>query len=629
MTDMRTRYDALVEIVAECYQQGREPNPAWLQEINQLRAQNPQWIPPPPIVSPPPPSTVPPPPPSASSPPPRAATPLRPGRVLIELENDVEKIQQQVLQILGARLAVFQNGGKLVELATDPGKDIPFLVREIMSPRMIPINSTRAWSLAGEHCAFGNKKTDKGGTESLVEVMPPEWIGRSITSRSRIPSVPIFAGLAQAPTLRADGALIWESGYDTSTGIYLLTDINVRMPDNPTQEDARVALNNLLDLITDFDFANPAGRTAWLAGLLAVVCRHTFDGPSPMINIDATKKGSGKTMLADLASVIATGSAAPRMFFVNDEVEMDKRISALGFAGDQMVLIDNITGTFASAPLDAALTSTSYRGRVLGKSEMTPALTMKIVWFGTGNGMIVGGDMARRALLARLEPTVDRPEDRKGPRPGTSWKYPNLLGYAKRRRAELLGHVLTLVGAYIRAGRPELNLTPMGSFEGWSDIIRSAIVWAGGVDPVETTQDVREADLDDQSLRTMVECWPVDDGVRVTTATLLEWAALSPPLSMDGSKREQFERSRQIREMWRNALLEWLPANKGDLPTGAELGKKLRGLKGAIIGDYKIENGERQKSGMPWFRVRVGKYDEKRDEKRDENIGIPNLTVIH
>jgi putative DNA primase/helicase len=601
MTDDRTRYDALVEIVAEYFMQGQQPNPAWLDEINNYRAHHPEWIPPPPVVIPPP--AMPPPPPAPSNP--RAAVPLKPGRVLIELESDAEKVQRKVLAILGARLCVFQNAGKLVELQVDPGKDMPFLTREVQAPRMLAINSTRAWSLATEHCAFGNKKVDKNGTESLIEVMAPEWIGRTLTSRSSLPNIRVFSGLAQAPTLRHDGALIWESGYDPTTGIYLLTDIKVTMPENPTVEDARASLNVLLDLVTDFDFSNPAGRTAWLSGLLSVVCRHTFDGPAPLVIIDATKRGSGKTMLADLASVIATGSAAPRMFFVNDEIEMDKRISALGISGDQMVLIDNITGTFASAPLDAALTSTSYRGRVLGKSEMTPALSMKIVWFATGNGMIVGGDIARRALLARLEPTVDRPEDRTGPRPGQSWKYPNLLGYAKRRRADLLTHVLTIISAYIRAGRPNMGLTPMGSFEDWSDTIRSAIVFAGGCDPVETTQDVREADMDDIALRTMVECWPVADGVQVTAAALIDWATITPPMSLDGTKREHFERTRQIREMWRNALLEWLPARKGDLPTARELGEQLKKLRGAIIGDYKIKADERTNSGIPWSRVRI------------------------
>jgi hypothetical protein len=619
MTDDRNYFDALLQTVVAYNMQGLPPDPVWLEQLSAIQARNPSWIPAPPTEAAPP---APPPPPA-----PRAAVPLRPGRPPIEIENDLDVVQQKILKILGARLCVFQNAGKLLELYTDPGKNIPFLAREVQSPQMMTINSTRAWSLSGEHCSFMTKKTIKGGTEILVEVMAPEWIGRLLVSRGKFPSIPPLSGIVQAPTLRADGALIWENGYDDSTGIYLITDVKINMPENPTVEDARRSLASVLDLVADFDFSNPAGKTAWLSGLLSVVCRQTFDGPAPMHIIDASKRGSGKTMLADLVSMIASGRTAARMFFVADEVEMDKRISSLGLAGDQMVLIDNIVGKFASAPLDAALTSTLYRGRVLGKSE-TPALTMKIVWFSTGNGMIIGGDMSRRSLLVRLEPPVDHPERRTGPRPGVSWKYPNLLAYVKRRRAAILTDVLTIVAAYLRAGRPDMGLPAMGSFKEWSDVIRSAIVFAGGADPVDTTLDVHEADLDDQALRAMVECWPVADDVQVTTPTLIEWATISNSLTIDPSKREHFEKTRPIREIWRNALLEWLPATRGDLPTAGELGKKLTQIKDAIIGDYKIIRDPRQKTGFPWHRARVGNLAEKRDEKRDENCTLPNMTII-
>ncbi len=36
---------------------------------------------------------------------------------------------------------------------------------------------------------------------------------------------------------------------------------------------------------------------------------------------------------------------------------------------------------------------------------------------------------------------------------------------------------LTLLRAYVVDGRPPHGLTPYGSFEAWSDLIRSALVW--------------------------------------------------------------------------------------------------------------------------------------------------------
>jgi putative DNA primase/helicase len=599
MLETRTAYTALVELVAEQVALGVTPKVEWLQRIESTRAEHPEWITHPvPDV----PLEVPPAPPPASSPP-RAVVPLQQGaRVLVLLDDDVNRIVTEVLLHLGSRLKLFQSSGKLLELQNDSGKDIKFLIREATSSRMVAVTSTRAWLLAGSECRFGIEKPSKDTTPTAIPQITPDWIGRAITSLPEFPHIPTLTALAQAPTLRPDGELIHEPGYDKSTGILLASDLKVTVPEALTKTAAEQALERLTDLLRDFDFVNHAGKSAWLSGFLSVCCRHTFDGPAPIFIIDASKRGSGKTTLVDLASTIAMGGRAPKMFYTSDDIEMDKRISALAIAGDSMVLLDNVVGKLASPPLDAAVTSTWYQGRLLGKSEMT-SLSMKAVWFVTGNGIIIGADTARRALLIRLEPQCDYPEDRTGPRQGETWKYPDLLSYAKSHRAELLSDALTVISAYIKAGRPGQKLTPMGSFDGWSGTIRSAIVWAGGADPCATTKDARQADLDDLALRVMVECWPVADGVKVTASTLLEWAELTAPLGADPHKREVFEKTRTIREMWRSALLEWLPAKKGDLPSARELGYALRGMAGAIVGKHKIEKGDHTMSGVPWSRV--------------------------
>jgi putative DNA primase/helicase len=349
-----------------------------------------------------------------------------------------------------------------------------------------------------------------------------------------------------------------------------------------------------------------------LAGLLSIACRHTFTGPAPIFIIDASKRGSGKTMLADLASIITTGNYAPKMFYTHDDVEMDKRISSLAIAGDAMVLIDNIVGKLASPPLDAALTSTSYRGRVLGKSEMTPALSMKIVWFATGNGLIIGADTARRALFARLEPPVDHPEDRTGPRAGETWKYPDPLAYAKANRASLLGDALTVVAAFIQAGRQVPKFAPMGSFEGWSNTIRASIVAAGGEDPCTTIKEARAADLDELALRTLIEHWPATEAVPASELIERATIPIGDPLVAPSKKA------------WRNALLGWLPAKPGTLlPTARELGYALRGIKDAIIGNFKI-HGTPEKNGILWERIRVNADVLNFEQKTDRSDTKPS-----
>jgi hypothetical protein len=250
---------------------------------------------------------------------------------------------------------------------------------------------------------------------------------------------------------------------------------------------------------------------------------------------------------------------------------------------------------------------------------MTAAVPMKIVWFVTGNGLIIGADTARRAIIARLEPTTDHPEDRTGPRPGQPWRYPDLLGYASEHRAELLGYALTVIKAYIQNGSPDMKLTPMGSFEAWSNTIRSAIVYAGAPDPCATIADARKADLQDHALRMMVECWPVANNVEVTASSLIAWADVQPNTNPNYPNYSE-QTTPSAREMWKAALLEWLPAKKGELPTARELGYALRAIKGSIIGDFKIEAGELLKSGVPWKRIRVNGSDDNAESVDNKSL---------
>src|SRR5262249_10257827 len=52
-------------------------------------------------------------------------------------------------------------------------------------------------------------------------------------------------------------------------------------------------------------------------------------------------------------------------------------------------------------------------------------------------------------------------------------------------RPRLTIAALTILKAYFEAGCPAQGLTPFGSFEAWSDLIRQALVWTGEADPCE------------------------------------------------------------------------------------------------------------------------------------------------
>ena len=56
---------------------------------------------------------------------------------------------------------------------------------------------------------------------------------------------------------------------------------------------------------------------------------------------------------------------------------------------------------------------------------------------------------------------------------------------------------MTILQGYCVAGRPSTGLTPWGSFEGWSALVRQSIVWCGLPDPGDTRQELAgQADVE-------------------------------------------------------------------------------------------------------------------------------------
>lgn len=510
--------------------------------------------------------------------------PSETNRHQIEIVPNTSKMVDEVMHILSKYDVVFQHGGKLVELQ-----------QLNKTAQMSVINGHRFKDIASRYCNFISKKTKTGGDLTTTSQQPPDILGNTVVSRPFHEHIPMLKGLAQAPTLREDGTIIRHKGFDKRTGVFLASTFPINVPEHPTLEDAQVAYNGLCDLVCDFPFITKTDQSIWVASVLTVVCRHAFDGPAPIFATTATKRASGKSMLADIASIIANGEEAPRTLFLASNIEMNKLIAALNVSGADLVLLDNITIKFASSALDMALTAKGHQGRTMGKTEVSRD-NLKMVWFANGNGLNMGADTVRRTLLSRLDPKCERPEHRKGPEEGRKWKFPHLLQYVKQNRARFLSFSITIVSAYIQAGCPQQEFdTDFGSFVGWSRLIRSAIKWCAEIDPCETEEI---EDVDETALERMLNCWPFDIGVQVTAADLVEQAQNS--LNFDPNTENTEKRKR-----WRNALLDWLPAQKiGDVPTTRELGYALRNINGTYVKGHKIVRGEKPTMyGNLWSKV--------------------------
>jgi hypothetical protein len=415
--------------------------------------------------------------------------------VIVDPEKPESVVTESVIEHIGrlgwddetlqSRLIrVYVRGGELVQILPsieneDEGR---LLIRPLPKP-LVRERVTQA-------CAMQKISRATKENKPNVPICPPGWLVDAIHIRGHFgASIRPLTGIIEAPTIRRDGTILQAPGYDTATG--LMFDCHAKfplVPESPSREDVSAALASLYQVICDFPCASDADRSAWVSLVLSMIGRPCVDGCVPMFPITANIRGSGKSMLVDAASIIAYGHRAARHTFAGDDKEMGKVITSLAIRGASSVLFDNLNVQLRGGALDAALTGTTLNGRILGESKMTGDLPMRIVFTATGNNLAYGTDIARRVVLIRLVSALAEPEGR------SDFMHRDLLGWVASERPRLAVAALTILRGYYAAGCPEQGGGEFGSFEAWSRIIRGAIVWAGGADPLQTRESAKAND---------------------------------------------------------------------------------------------------------------------------------------
>lgn len=432
--------------------------------------------------------------------------PAKPGPVgtlpVIEITTDVEKVNNAVLTALERDPDIYRLGFALVTILDSGEAPRGVEYDGVAPPQVRPIPPAILFERIATRTRLVKAKR-RGELEELAPTLPPAWCVSAIHARGEYPGFRPLDGVILAPTIRRDGSILDQPGYDPPTRLFYRPTIAFDpIPANPTRAEAEAARDLLLDLVCDFPFRSPADRALWLAGLLTVLAKSSFAGPAPLIGFDGNCPGAGKTMLADAIAAVAMGFKAPKMAFPagrDGDTEMEKRITSLAMAGDRMTLLDNVADPIGGTSLDAALTTTSWKGRALGKSEIV-TLPLNVAWFASGNNLSVRGDTLRRVLFARIEATEENPEEREG------FKNPDLIGHILENRGRLVAAALTILRAYHVAGRPTA-VKPLGSFEGWSRAVADPVAWITGVDPMSVRVYTKADDQDSAARAALVTGW--------------------------------------------------------------------------------------------------------------------------
>jgi hypothetical protein len=509
------------------------------------------------------------------------------GKVTVVVDTDEHRVVDQTVAALAADPIIYQRGASLVRVVR--GGSTPGPVRRVAgsgSITFLPQPCLRERMTRYVH--FTQLLRRRGGEVEEVPVHPAQWLVAAVDARGEWPGIRPLNAISDVPVLRPDGTLWQTPGYDPATGVlYEPAEALPPIPDDVRDEDAEAAVAQLHEVVCDFPFESDDHRAAWLAALLTPLARFAFDGPAPLFLIDANVRGAGKGLLAQTFGQIVLGREMPVSSYAHDPEEMRKRITAIAIGGDRVVHLDNLEGNFGNPALDRALTATCWKDRVLGKSEEVE-LPLLPVWYGTGNNVAVAADTARRIIHVRLDVLRERPEERAG------FRHPQLLAWIAANRPRLLAAAFTVLRAYCNAGRPKQDVTPFGSFEGWSRLVREAVVWAGQPDPCNTRAKLAEqSDTTADALGQLIAAWGAHDALGRGFVVSDELARLY--------QREMPPRDEASVAM-RAALENLVGCPPGKAPSPRQVGAKLKFFRRRVVGGAYLDSNpnESNRNGAVW-----------------------------
>jgi hypothetical protein len=403
---------------------------------------------------------------------------------------------------------------------------------------------------------------------------------------SQLGHIPWLYGIIEAPTIRPDGTMLDQPGYDRATG--LLFDPGgvefLPVPEKPTREQAEEALRVLREPLAEFPFEADGSESVALAMLITALVRRPMDN-APIHVMNAYKMASGKTLLAKLAGIIATGREPPMMNQARNAEEEGKRLIAFMMEGSPMLVIDNVSYGLHSNALCTITTAKSYKDRILGVSKNFTGLTNFLVVV-NGNNVELEGDLSTRAVVATIDPACEDPGSRE-------FKL-DLLQWVPANRLRLVQAGLTIVRAYLTNERPVKGTLPVfGRFESWSTMVREPLVWLGMEDPCLTRAKLEQNDTVRSKLGALLSAWRVNYGDKAASvADAVRLATTDAPLGDD-------DRAKEKRQQLHDALQE---TGRGGIKDTRSIGQFIAGQAKRFEGGLRfVEAGT--KAGTRRWRV--------------------------
>jgi hypothetical protein len=408
--------------------------------------------------------------------------------------GEIHRIAEAAERVLLDMGGYYQTGGAIVRIKTDP------LSGDVTTDPVTEQAVTVALSAGADWEA-----QDRAG-KSWNRVDVPPRIIQALTKKGEFRHLKHLNGLARQPYFQGS-QLVQTSGYNGGSAIYAAFDSATYQLPPATESNARAALEALDVLLDEFHFASPTDRSTAKSAMLAGAIRPSLP-LCPAYSISASRPGSGKSYLASLIAAFASSGEPYNTSYPTSTEEASKLALSMMMTSPAVVCFDDMTSDWmAYAAINRMLTSATITDRVLGASKMATARTASLI-LGTGNNIRPLRDMARRVVTIYLSPRV---EDI------TSIRYRGRPAETVRAdRAKYVGHALTIVAAYIKAGSPRSDNPSIPSYDEWSRLCRDSLIWLGQPDPAASLIAQINDDPDMQAFGDFLGHWREYFGERPT-----------------------------------------------------------------------------------------------------------------
>jgi hypothetical protein len=517
-----------------------------------------------------------------------AAAGVDPGKTRIKVGSGPSTIRALTEAVNDCKLPeVYVSDGQVVHVEEISGSAMATAGDED-SP--LPVTATRVGAaelaaLLADHTytyQVKSRNDGQGGTEEYEQETTPSYPSLSaVLARKTWPGLRPFHGIVGAPVLRPDGTLLQEPGYDEPTGLYLASKIPLDpVPTKPDAKQVAEARHFLFSqFLGDFPWVEPADKANYVGVLATPILRRYLHTLIPFTVYTATMPGSGKTIL----------TCGPGMLYgqrvltwTHNDEELRKSITAVLADPVGTVIFDNLAeGTVIDSPVLARLiTDRTWADRLLGKNT-TAAYANDRLWSATGNNLRLGGDMATRTVLIRLNPNMPHPEER------TEFAIPNLdqwiLFPANQRK--VLWNLLVLVIDWTRNGAPRQSGITMRQFTPWAEAIGGFLAHHGIIGFLDNIETVRDIDDENATWTAFLARWHQVHGGKWLTTRDLRLSADTPMMGNDP---------------WDGLFLT---DGRGRVPSEISLGKRLTGHIDRYHGAYVLRSAQDRHSKVRTWRV--------------------------